>query len=82
MLSQSKNVYVNMLVRVPAKALIYGVSIFIGQFAARTYWIYKRSFRASLTATLDAYFQYNLFTSGKKYKYFQAFAEMRPKLIS
>ena len=46
-LSRSSNPYINMLVRVPGKILIYGTSIFIGQLLARWYWVYKRSFNAT-----------------------------------
>lgn len=55
-LSTSKNPIVNLMIRLPAKMLIYGVSIVIGQLLARWYWVYKRSFNATKQATLNTYY--------------------------
>ena len=60
-LTQSRNPFVNFLVRVPSKVIIYGTSIFIGQVLARLYWVYKRSLNASKQATYNTYFNSRIY---------------------
>lgn len=80
-LSRSKNLYINMFVRGPAKLVIYGASIFIGQLMARWYWVYKRSFNATSKAVLNTYLLHKIY-SNEQYKEYPAFDEVRPKLVS
>ncbi|CDW79178.1 UNKNOWN [Stylonychia lemnae] len=81
-LSKSKNPYLNALIRIPSKLLIYGASIFIGQLLARQYWIYKRSFNAMKKAVLDTYVNLKIYSNDEEYKESYAFDEIRPKLVS
>ena len=67
-LSHSKNPYVNMLVRVPGKLLVYGTSILIGQLFARWYWVYKRSFNATKQSTLNTYYYMKVYSNDGPYK--------------
>ena len=60
-LTKSKNPLINKLVRFPATIVIYSISIATGQFLARLYWVYKRSFTASKQATLNTYLQYRTY---------------------
>jgi len=60
-MTKSKNPFVNLVVRVPSKFLIYGVSIFAGQFLARLYWFYKKSFNAAKNATFYTYLAYKIY---------------------
>ena len=82
-LTKSSNPFLNRLVRLPTKFLVYGTSIFLGQCLARLYWTYKRSYNASRQATLNAYLAYKHYSPNKeRYPYTAAFEEVRPKLVS
>ena len=81
-LSRSSNPYINFLVRVPAKILIYGASIVLGQLLARWYWVYKRSFNATKNATLNTYVALKVYSNDGPYKEQPAFDDIRPKLVS
>lgn len=80
-LTKSSNSLVNYLVRQPSKILIYGTSIFIGQFIARMYWVYKRSFNANIKATGKTYYLMKQ-CSHKPYEYSIIFEEKRPKMAT
>lgn len=47
LLSKSKSPWLNLLLRLPAKVIIYASSVFLGQLAARQYWTVKKVFSAS-----------------------------------
>jgi len=81
-LSKSANPYVNFLLRVPAKVLVYGVSIFVGQLLARWYWVYKRSFNATKNATLNTYMYLKIYSNEGPFREAAAFDDIRPKLVS
>ena len=81
-LSKSTNPYINMLIRIPGKLLIYGTSILIGQLVARWYWVYKRSFNATKHTTLNTYYYMKVYSNEGPYKEASAFDEIRPKLVS
>jgi hypothetical protein len=81
-LSRSASPFVNLLIRVPAKLLIYGASIFLGQVLARWYWLYKRSFNATKNATLNTYVFMKIYGNEGPYKEGPAFDDIRPKLVS
>ena len=81
-MTKSSNPIINRLVRLPTKLLIYGTSIFIGQLLARLYWTYKRCYNATGTATLNTYLAYKTYQNNhEQYPYYQAFEEVRPKLV-
>ena len=76
------NPIMSRVARVPIKFLVYGFSVFMGQLAARFYWVYKRSFCAAKFATLNTYLQWKTYqNSANKYPYFAAFREVRPNLV-
>ena len=81
-LSRSSNPYINFLIRVPAKFLIYGASILAGQILARWYWVYKRSFNATKNATLNTYVFLKIYSNDGPYNEVAAFDDIRPKLVS
>ena len=81
-LSKSSNPYLNILIRLPGKFLIYGTSILIGQLLARWYWVYKRSFNATKQSTLNAYYYMKVYSNEGPYREAPAFDEIRPKLVS
>ena len=80
--TRSSNPIINRVARLPLNLLVYGTSIIVGQIAARWYWVYKRGFCAAKHATLNTYLMYKTYQNlPKKYPYFQAFREIRPKLV-
>ena len=81
-LTKSSNPYINLLVRLPGKLLIYGTSIFIGQLMARWYWVYKRSINATKQATLNTYYYLRVYSNEGPFKEAPVFDEVRPKLVS
>ena len=81
-ISKSSNAYVNMLVRVPGKLLVYGASIFIGQLIARWYWIYKRSINATKQSTINTYYYLRVYGNQGPFMEAPVFDEVRPKLVS
>ena len=82
-MTKSANPILNFLLRMPAKVLIYGSSILLGQVLARLYWVYKRSFNASKQATLNTYINYHVCADPMRpYPYIEAFQEVRPNLVS
>ena len=81
-LTKSSNPYLNKVVKIPAKLMIYGASIFVGQLLARWYWVYKRSFNATKLATLNTYYFTKIYSNTGPFKQAPAFDEIRPKLVS
>ena len=81
-LTKSSNPYINLLVRLPGKLLLYGTSIFIGQLLARWYWVYKRSINATKQSTLNTYYYMRVYSNEGPFKEAPVFDEVRPKLVS